>query len=90
MSYQGPKASDAPKAGGILPRGWQDSYQEENECCFSFACTAATRGNQGCIPCKHTSKLPSMTVSFIQSRARREYVKLLRVFVQGNPGKSLN
>ena len=61
------------------------SDKKQNDCCFSFACTPATRGDQGCI-CKHTSKYD---LALIRSIPRREYVKLLRAFAKANPGKSL-
>ena len=74
----------------VLPRGGgqtqtPQSDKKQNDCCFSFACTPATRGDQGCI-CKHTSKYD---LALIRSIPRREYVKLLRAFAKANPGKSL-
>ena len=89
LHYQGPRAGDTPAGGGqtqdqpgTTPRG---QVKNDNPCCNSFACTAITRGSHGCI-CKHNSKF---NVSTIASQARREYIKLLRVYSKANPSKSL-
>ena len=77
LNYQDPKAGDTPAGGG--------QTKEKNECCYSYACTPTARGSGGCI-CKHTSKFD---LAGITSRARREYIKLLREYSKANPSKSL-
>ena len=59
--------------------------KSDNVCCNSFACSAETRGSDGCI-CKAGSK---MGLNKIMSRGRMEYVKLMRQYNQANPTKSL-